>query len=164
VLEVPDVTVTLSSGRRAWTYGTVGVGVDYGPMIWKEHEHVFLAHSQQTTHALPTTALNLGSPQRLKPDFLDQHPVECLLVEGDSATRWIPWVANTKPSNRPSAILSFLPADALDQDEGPVPKAQRKALNKLGYEVRYWYLKAWDFGAALDLSTVCMVWYRTVTR
>jgi hypothetical protein len=45
MLEVPDVTVKLSNGRRTWTYGTVGVRVDYGPTIWKEHEHVFSSHS-----------------------------------------------------------------------------------------------------------------------
>jgi hypothetical protein len=35
VLGVPDVVVKLSDQRRAWTYGSVGVGVDYGPKIWK---------------------------------------------------------------------------------------------------------------------------------
>jgi hypothetical protein len=99
VLEVPDVTVKLSSGRRTWTYGTVGVGVDYGPTIWKEHEHVFTSHTQPTTHKLPTQAKDLGRPNRLKPAFLNDHPEDCLLVEGESHQRWIPWINKAKAGN-----------------------------------------------------------------
>jgi hypothetical protein len=63
---VPDVVVKLSDKRRAWTYGSVGVGVDYGPKIWKEHHHVFTAHVQQTTYVEPSAALQLGDPKRLQ--------------------------------------------------------------------------------------------------
>jgi hypothetical protein len=38
------------------------VGVDYGPKIWKEHQHVFAAHAQQTTHVEPSAAVQLGDP------------------------------------------------------------------------------------------------------
>jgi hypothetical protein len=122
---------------------------------------VFTAQTQQTTHVAPSPAINLGAPSRLKQTLLDQHPVDCLLVEGDSATTWVPWVTSANEVNRPRAILSFLPSSALDDDDGPLPKEQRKSLGRMGYDVRYWYLNAWDFGAALELSTVCMVWYRT---
>jgi hypothetical protein len=97
----------------------------------------------------------------LKPAFLDDHPVDWLLVEGKSYKQWIPWINKAKDCNRPQAILSFLPNDSLDDEDGPIPKEQQKGLTKLGYDVCYWYLKSWDFGAALDLSTICMVWYRT---
>jgi hypothetical protein len=161
VLEVPDVTVKLKSDQQVWTYGTVGVGVNYGPMIWKDHRQVFTAHTQQTTHQQPTNAVDLGRPSRLKTDLLNHHPVDCLLIEGESYTKWIPWVLEAKEINRPQAILSFIPTSLLDHDDSPVPKAQRKTLQKLGYGVRYWFLEAWEFGAALDLSTVCMVWFQT---
>jgi hypothetical protein len=161
VLEVPDVTVKLSSGRRNWTYGTVGVGVEYVPAIWKEHEHVFSAQTQRLTHKTPIQAINLGRPNRLKSTFLNDHPVDCLLVDGESDTRWVPWISSTQEANRPQAILSFLDKTSLDDEDGPISKTQRKVLTKLGYDVRYWYLKAWEFGAALKLSTVCMIWYRT---
>jgi hypothetical protein len=161
VLEVPDVTVKLSSKRRVWTYGTVGVGVDYGPTIWKDHTQVFTSHTQQTTTILPSKAVDLGKPNRLKSDFLNRHPVECLLVEGESCERWIPWIKRANQDKRPLAILSFVAKESLDHEDGPVPKDQRKCLQRLGYDVRYWYLQAWEFGAALDLSTVCMVWYHS---
>jgi hypothetical protein len=50
---------------------------------------------------------------------------------------------------------------SLDLEDGLVPKDRRKALQSLRYDVRYWYLQAWEFGAALDLSTVGMVWFHT---
>jgi hypothetical protein len=161
VLEVPDVTVKLSNNRRVWTYGTVGVGVNYGPTIWKDHIQVFTSHTQQITHLVPSNAVDLGRPNRLKADFLNQHPVECLLIEGESSDRWIPWIGEADEANRPTAILSFVDKKLLDLEDGPIPKNQRKALQSLGYDVRYWYLQAWEFGAALDLSTVGMVWFRT---
>jgi hypothetical protein len=104
---------------------------------------------------------NLGQPNRLKKRFLDSHPVDCLLIEGETCASWIPWILGASDANRPQAILSFINKDTLDHDDGPLPKAQRKILQKLGYDVRYWYLNAWELGAALDLSTVGMVWYRT---
>jgi hypothetical protein len=104
VLEVPDIAVKLSSTRRAWTYGTIGVGVEYGPMIWKEHKHVFSAHTQQTTHVVTTTAVNLGLPNRLKQDTLSRIPVDCLLLEGDEATKWVPLVMKAEKQNRPQMI------------------------------------------------------------
>jgi hypothetical protein len=92
---------------------------------------------------------------------LNQFPVECLVIEGETSTKWIPWITNAREENRPEAILNFIDKELLDHDDGPMSKAQRKILTKLGYDVRYWYLQAWEFGAALDLSTVCMVWYKT---
>jgi hypothetical protein len=123
VLEVPDVSVKLRSNRRVWTYGTVRVGVNYGPMIWKDHTQVFTSHTQQTNHILPTAALDLGRPNRLKKDVLNQHPVDCLLIEGESTTKWVPWVIAAEEVNKPSAILCFIDKELLDHDDGPVPKA-----------------------------------------
>jgi hypothetical protein len=161
VLEVPDVTVMLSSNRRVWTYGTVGVGVNYGPTIWKDQIPVFTSHTQQTNHLIPTKATDLGPPSRLKKNLLNQHPVDCLLIEGESPTKWMSWIIEADNNHKPKAVLSFINKELLDHEDGPVPKTQRKLLQKLGYDVRYWYLPAWEFGAALDLSTVSMVWYKT---
>jgi hypothetical protein len=161
VLEVPDVTVKLPHERPTWTYGSIGVGVDYGPTIWKDQRHVFHSHTHRTQHQTASTATDLGRPNRLKKRFLNHHPVDCLLIEGESYTTWIPWILEASDTNRPQAILNFVNKEALDQDDGPLPKTHRKILQKLGYDVRYWYLNAWEFGAALDLSTLCMVWYRT---
>jgi hypothetical protein len=161
VLEVPDVVVKLSDERRAWTYGSVGVGVDYGPKIWKEHHHVFAAHAQQTTHVEPSAAVQLGDPNRLQSDVLNRHPVDCLLMEGDLNHRWISWIREAEDENRPKAMMIFAEGAVIEDEEAGIPKVHRKFLNKLGYDVRYWYIQAWKYGAALDLSTVCMVWYRT---
>jgi hypothetical protein len=161
VLEVPDVVVKLSDERRAWTYGSIGVGVDYGPKIWKEHQHVFSAHAQQTTHVEPSAAVQLGNPNRLKHDVLNRHPVDCLLMEGGFDNCWIPWIQEAEDQHRPQAIMVFAEGSTIEEEEAGIPKVHRKVLNKLGYDVRYWYINAWKFGAALDLSTVCMVWYRT---
>jgi hypothetical protein len=162
VLEVPDVVVKLSDERRAWTYGSVGVGVDYGPKIWKEHHHVFAAHAQQTTHVEPSVAVQLGDPNRLKIDILNRHPVDCLLMEGDLNNCWIPWIREAEDEHRPKAIMIFADGASIEDEEAGISKKHRKFLNKLGYDVRYWYIQAWKYGAALDLSTVCMVWYRTL--
>jgi hypothetical protein len=122
---------------------------------------VFTSHTQQTNHIIPTKATDLGKPSRLKKTFLNQHPVDCLVIEGESPTKWISWIIEANDNNKPEAILNFIDKELLDHDDGPVPKTQRKLLQKLGYDVRYWYLPAWEFGAALDLSTVCIVWYKT---
>jgi hypothetical protein len=82
-------------------------------------------------------------------------------MEGDLDNCWIPWVREAEDQHRPRAIMVFAKGSTIKEEEAGIPKAHRKVLNKLGYDVRYWYINAWKYGAALDLSTVCMVWYRT---
>jgi hypothetical protein len=142
VLEVPDITVQLSDNRRVWTCGTIEVGVNYRPTVWKDHIQVFTSHTQQITQRVPSNAVDLGRPNRLKADFLNQHPVECLLIEGESCERWIPWIKQADEANRPTAILSFVDKKSLDLEDGSVPKDRQKVLQSLGYDVRYWFLQA----------------------
>jgi hypothetical protein len=132
VLEVPDVAVKLSDERRAWTYGSIGVGVDYGPKIWKEHHHVFSAHAQQTTHVEPSAAVQLGNPNRLRNDILDRHPVDCLLMEGEINNCWISWIREAADNHRPHAIMMFAEGSTIEEEEAGIPKMHRKFMNKLG--------------------------------
>jgi hypothetical protein len=82
-------------------------------------------------------------------------------MEGDLDNCWIPWVREAEDQHRPRAIMVFAEGSTIEEEQAGIPKAHRKVLNKLGYDVRYWYINAWKYGAALDLSMVCMVWYCT---
>ena len=92
VLEVPDTSVKLLSARAIWTYGTVGLGIDHIPSVWKEHHHRFGSHRHEIIPNHPSQAAQLGPPGRVKPTILNQYPVDCLLVEGHEPGLWKPWV------------------------------------------------------------------------
>jgi hypothetical protein len=98
----------------------VGLGIDLAPVVWKEADHVFASHdnSLESHKEDKSIAVQLGSPHRVSSQVLNQHPVECLLVEGWEPNIWQPWIGRTTEENRPKVILSWTNAQQLGQDEG----------------------------------------------
>jgi hypothetical protein len=92
VLEVPDASVKLPSARAIWTYGTIGLGIDHVPGVWKDHKHCFASHRHEILPSHASQATQLGPPGRVKPNVLNKHPVDCLLVEGHEPSLWKPWI------------------------------------------------------------------------
>ena len=99
VVEAPDSRVILPHTQQNWTFGTIGVGVDQATTSWREHQHVFASHNCKL-HTKPSpTATALGFCKRVKRTVLDQHAVDCLLVEGKFSSTWIPWIERARLSN-----------------------------------------------------------------
>jgi hypothetical protein len=153
VLEVPDQKVFIRPSGTRLRYGTIGLGIDHAPLVWKDADHVFTSHDSffESHKQEERDALKLGSPHRLSAQILNQQPVDCLLVEGCEPSIWQPWIERMDEMNRPRVILSWTDAQQLGQDEDYRSKITcKKNMGKFGYHTTYWFLEAWKYGPALD--------------
>jgi hypothetical protein len=98
-------------------------------------------------------------PGRVRTSILNQHPIDCLLVEGHDPDVWKPWISKARPKNRPSAILTFADPELLNKDAGPLNKPLCKDMQRMGYEDRYWYMSAWKYGAALQQERLAVAYF-----
>jgi hypothetical protein len=89
--------------------------------------------------------------------ILNEHQLDCLLVEGWEPTVWKLWVERADKANRPKIILSSTSVGELENEEGVFRKSTRKAIENLGYHTTYWLLEDWKYGAALDQTCLAVV-------
>jgi hypothetical protein len=145
VLEVPDQEVFIRPSGTRLRYGTIGLGIDHAPLVWKDADHVFESHDSvlESHKQEEGDVVQLGSPHRVSSQILNQQPVDCLLVEGWGPSIWQLWVERAAEENRPKVILSWTDAQQLGQDEGYRSKTTHKNMGKLGYHTTYWLLEAW---------------------
>jgi hypothetical protein len=96
----------------------------------------------------------------VKSTILNQYPVDCLLIEGHDHSLWKPWVTKALPEAwPPAAILTYGGPSLLSQEEGPLSKSLRKDMQRMGYEVRYWYMSAWKYGTALRQERLTVAYF-----
>jgi hypothetical protein len=156
VIEAPSQRIHLRK-RTEITYNSVGDGIDLAQDIWEEQVQQFSSQKQDMA-SRETQAKKLGPPHRVKKNILNQLPVDALLIDGREPEIWLKWIITTHMSNRPKVVASFHDPEVLVTEEGVASKVTRKALEKAGYAVQYWYLKAWEYGGALDqdrLACIC---------
>jgi hypothetical protein len=137
VLEVPDQKVFIRPSGTRLRYGTIRLGIDHAPLVWKDADHVFASHGSvlESHKQEERDALQLGSPHRVSAQILNQQPVDCWLVEGCEPSIWQPWIERTDETNRPRVILSWTDAQQLGQDEDNRSKITRKNMGKFGYHM-----------------------------
>jgi hypothetical protein len=101
-------------------YGTAGPGPGLFKEVWAHEDHVFAAEGGRSQHG---STIQLGHPNRVCHDVLNQHPVEVLVIEegegnGQPLDRyWTQWMNKCRPENRPDYILVSAPPKEL-VDEG----------------------------------------------
>ena len=75
-----QAVLDLDPTTQSWSFGVVGVCSDFVDMAWNKHVQQF---KSLRNNIVPHTHdyLQLGKPERLKKTFLEDHPVDCLVVE-----------------------------------------------------------------------------------
>jgi hypothetical protein len=125
------------------TFGTAGEGIGLASDIWTIQEHIFTSQTQDLLSWTTQAPKQLGSLHRLPMNLLNQKPLEVLLIDGCK-------VDTTKNKPKIDHIL-------LSTESGIMGATAQKALKKRGYNEQFWYLKAWEHGAALEQDRLVCV-------
>jgi hypothetical protein len=97
--------------------------------------------------------------------FLNLNPVEVLLIDGWGVNTGLTWIKQADAKNLPKVIVSFDDPILLSTEAGIVGATAQKTLKRRGYNVQFWYLKAWEHGAALEQARlVCVCCLKTVQQ
>jgi hypothetical protein len=149
--------------RPALRYGTIGSGLDVGRLVWPRGHHVFSSQTTSLEKVLPRrpTTRELGPPDRVLSDQLQSTPVDVLLVDVTSGSHWERWLQGVSGTKfAPKVIAQSLPPGFLSDKEKEAEWHSRgKRLQRLGYGVSYWYLRAHEFGAALHQDRCFTVYH-----
>ena len=71
--------------------------------------------------------------------------------------RIILWLMNCERRCLPRSVVVMMEETAMMRVEGPLKKVDRRKLQKAGYEIQYWQMKGYDYGAALDQGRLVLV-------
>ena len=151
-----QAVLDLDPTTQSWSFGVVGVCSDFVDMAWNKHDQRFKSLQNDI---VPHTHdyLQLGKPERLKKTFLEDHPVDCLVVEKERIHRVVDWITSVREEAQPRVIILMLEEGTLQSDKSPILKSDRTKLDSKGYIVQYWHLNSYEYGAALNQSRVVMV-------
>ena len=158
-LFMQQAVLDLDPSTQTWSFGVVGVCSDFVDMAWSNHEQRF--KSQQNETVPPSQQyLHLGKPERLRKTFLKDHPVECLVVEGEEIERVVEWITCVDKDVQPKIAVLMMNEGILESEVSPIQKTSRTKLEAEGYEVLYWHLNAFEHGAALNQSRVAIIMFK----
>jgi hypothetical protein len=83
-------------------------------------------------------------------NLLNLKPAKFLLIDGCRVDTWLTWIKHADTKNKPKVIVSFNGPIPLSTESGIMGATAQKTLKWRGYNVQFWYLKAWEHGAALE--------------
>jgi hypothetical protein len=130
VIEAPSRRIELQHDRIAWSYGTVGTGLDLMGTLWPEDNHKFSCQQRFITPKVKSKdqTQQLGSPQRVKPTFLNEQRVNALLIDLCKPETWIGWLEHTKAHLLPGIVVYSSNTSNLAQEAGSLSKPTRKRM------------------------------------
>jgi len=145
------------------SFGTAGLGIDTAYAAWSTMTQAFYSESLPFSQTCPghPPAPFVGHMERLGNGFLDQHPVELLLLGDLTPSRhdhWLIRVANA--AQPPRMILEFWPDDHLLSEVGPVSKECVTKWEALGYGSTCSLLNALQVGGVVDRTWLIVVRHR----
>jgi hypothetical protein len=164
VLTVPDEVVQLVTevNQTRWTFGSIGLGFEVAGQVWRQHEHIFSSHTHEIKMKKISRTARLGPPTRVRQDIFEQYQVDGLVIDKVDGIIWKKWLDKARPANHPKIILVFSDGDQLIKEDGIMGKGFHTDMKRHGYDTRYWMMRAWEYGAALDqVRLVTIFWQRT---
>ena len=170
ILEAPPkklLAKSAASSDRQLRFGSVGGGLDLGRLALNPQDQVFSSQDNDFSFQLPHRpgTHEFRCRDRLGPNFLNQHPIDVLLIDdGDSSKSITPlnrWIASTDDANLPLVIAVAGPASRVSQQPDVTwRRARRKELEQRGYQAVEWLINSMDHGAALDQERTFDVYYQ----
>jgi hypothetical protein len=151
------------SAHPALWFGTIGSGLDVRRLVWPCGEHVFSLQTTSLEGVLPgrPPTKELGPPGRVPADQLRRTPVDTLLVDTEDSEHWERWLrALDDMADAPKIIAQSLPPDYLsDKTKEAALHMRGKRMQRLGYEMSHWFLRAHQFGAAVHQDRLIVVFH-----
>jgi hypothetical protein len=160
IIEVSDQKAINWGERRKLRFGSVGRGFDTLGDMWSQHERVFAVQQMLIEHKRTHGGEALGPAARVRADVLNHYPVEVLGVDCCESRFWVKWVEKCETANLPKVIFCFQPSETILKDNDTMGKGFRTIMQGRGYQCKWWHLKAWEYGSALNQTRMLGVFWQ----
>jgi hypothetical protein len=145
------------------TYGTTGMGLDLTVETWPTLTQSFMSGGQDISVDEPKRPLctHVDEVRRLPRTFLNQNPVDLLVLGDLNPEQHAAWLERIKRANMPPQfVFEFWPENSLFSDEGPVSKVQVTMWSNAQFESTCRLINLTQVGGVVDRRWLTVVRYR----